>query len=115
MAHKEPTRDNFIDCDPDKTPRPERLMDYELGWQLYLSNLTLGANLYFMDYKDQLVATGQLSDTGNAISVNVPSSYRTGIELQAGLKPARWFDWELSVSLSRNRIKNFTEIGRAHV
>ncbi|MCX4258946.1 MAG: TonB-dependent receptor [Muribaculaceae bacterium] len=109
VAHKEPTRDNFIDCDPDKTPRPERLMDYELGWQLYLSNLTLGANLYFMDYKDQLVATGQLSDTGNAISVNVPSSYRTGIELQAGLKPARWFDWELSVSLSRNRIKNFTE------
>ena len=109
VAHKEPTRDNFIDCDPDKFPRPEQLMDYEIGWQLTGQWFSAGANLYFMDYKNQLVATGQLSDTGNAISVNVPSSYRTGIELQGALKPTGWFDWELSASLSRNRIKNFTE------
>ena len=62
-----------------------------------------------MDYKDQLVVTGQLSDTGNALSVNTPSSYRMGIELQAALRPCRWFDWDINDTLSRNRIKNFTE------
>lgn len=62
-----------------------------------------------MDYRDQLVVTGQLSDTGNAISVNVPDSYRAGIEFQGALRPARWFDWQINATLSRNRIKNFTE------
>jgi iron complex outermembrane receptor protein len=62
-----------------------------------------------MDYKDQLVATGELSDTGNALSVNVPDSYRMGVELQAALRPTYWFEWNLNATLSRNRIKNFVE------
>ena len=62
-----------------------------------------------MDYKDQLVATGELSDTGNAISVNVPESYRAGIEIQTMLKPCDWFEWNFNMTLSRNRIKNFVE------
>ena len=62
-----------------------------------------------MDYKDQLVVTGQLSDTGNPLSVNVPKSYRMGIELQTSLTPCEWFDWQLNATLSRNRIKDFTE------
>lgn len=55
------------------------------------------------------MVTGQLSDTGNAISVNVPESYRMGIELQGSLRPLSWFDWQLNATLSRNRIKNFVE------
>ena len=62
-----------------------------------------------MDYKDQLVATGRLSDTGNAVSENVPDSYRAGVELQLGVKPCNWFDWAINATLSRNRIKNFVE------
>ena len=63
----------------------------------------------YMYYRDQLVATGELSDTGNPISVNVPSSYRAGIELQAAVKPCKWFEWQANATLSRNRIKNFVE------
>lgn len=109
VAHKEPTRANFTDGDPAHTPTAERMFDYELGYTFAHSVFTVGANLYFMDYKDQLVLTGQLSDTGNPLSVNVPSSYRMGIELQAGVKPCSWLDWQINATLSRNRIKNFTE------
>ena len=63
-----------------------------------------------MKYIDQLVLTGQLSDTGNAMSVNVPDSYRAGIELALGIKPCHWFNWGINATLSRNRIRNFTEI-----
>ena len=63
-----------------------------------------------MDYTDQLVLTGQLSDTGNAMSVNVPDSYRAGVELALGMRPCKWFDWNINATLSRNRIKNFTEM-----
>ncbi|MDE6127497.1 MAG: TonB-dependent receptor, partial [Muribaculaceae bacterium] len=81
----------------------------EAGYFYDCPLFSLGANLYYMDYKDQLVTTGQLSDTGNALSVNVPSSYRLGIELQGALRPARWFDWQINATLSRNRIKDFVE------
>ena len=109
VAHKEPVRDNFTDSDPAHLPHAERLFDYEAGYSYNSSIFSLGANLYFMDYKDQLVATGEISDTGNPISVNVPDSYRAGIELQATLRPCTWFNWNFNTTLSRNRIKNFTE------
>lgn len=109
VAHKEPTRDNFTDSDPAHYPVAERMFDYELGYSYAGKIFSAGANLYFMDYKNQLVVTGQLSDTGNAISVNVPRSYRAGIELQGTLAPVSWFDWQLNATLSRNRIKDFTE------
>lgn len=109
VAHKEPTRDNFIDCAPGRAPRSERLFDYEVGYNYLDKIFNVGVNLYYMNYKDQLVATGQLSDTGNPVSENVPSSYRAGIELQFALKPCQWFDWAINATLSRNRIKDFVE------
>lgn len=109
VAHKEPTRDNFTDSDPGHYPEAERMFDYELGYSFTNSLFSIGANLYMMDYKNQLVVTGQLSDTGNAISVNVPKSYRAGIELQGALRPIDWFDWQVNATLSRNRIRDFVE------
>ncbi len=109
VAQKEPTRDNFTDGDPAHRPESERLNDFEAGYTFNHRVFTLGVNLYYMLYRDQLVATGELSDTGNPISVNVPDSYRAGIELQAALRPCRWFDWAFNMTLSRNRIKDFTE------
>ena len=109
VAHKEPTRSNFTDGDPTHIPNAERLFDYELGYTFSHQIFNVGVNLYYMDYKDQLVATGQLSDTGNPLSINVPESYRAGIELQGALKPVHWFEWQINATLSRNRIRNFTE------
>lgn len=109
VAHKEPVRDNFTDADPQHYPEAERLFDYELGYSYDCRLFSLAANLYYMGYKDQLVVTGQLSDTGNPLSVNVPDSYRMGVELQGALRPVSWFDWQLNATLSRNRIKNFVE------
>lgn len=109
VAHKEPTRDNFVDAASGRQPRAERLFDYELGYSYTGKLFTAGFNLYYMDYKDQLVATGQLSDTGNSVMENVPSSYRMGIEFQLGIKPCKWFDWNLNATISRNRIKDFVE------
>ncbi len=109
VAHKEPVRDNFTDGDPKHYPSAERLFDYEAGYSYTNKIFSLAANLYYMDYQDELVVTGQLSDTGNPLSVNVPESYRLGVELQASLRPCTWFDWDINATFSRNRIKNFTE------
>ncbi len=109
VAQKEPTRDNFTDGDSGHYPESERLDDFEAGYTFNHKLFSVGLNLYYMSYKDQLVVTGQLSDTGNPLSVNVPDSYRMGMEFQAAMRPCEWFDWQFNLTLSCNRIKDFVE------
>jgi iron complex outermembrane recepter protein len=66
-------------------------------------------NLYYMDYINQLVKTGQLNDVGDAIMVNIPKSYRAGIEVTGGMKFFNFIDWQINATLSRNKIKDYTE------
>ena len=62
-----------------------------------------------MDYKNQLVLTGELNDVGSPLRTNVESSYRTGVELVAGIKLAEKFDLNLNATISNNIIRDFTE------
>lgn len=109
VAHKEPTRNNFI-TDLSVQPVSERLFDYEAGYEFRNDWLHAGANLYYMDYKDQLVLTGKLNEIGEPLSENVPESYRLGAELSFGLKTRAGFSWDISATLSRNRVKDFQEV-----
>lgn len=109
VAHKEPTRNNHVEASAGREPRPERLFDYELGYAYSGDIFSAGVNLYYMDYKDQIVLTGRLNEIGEAVSDNVRSSYRAGIELQAGVRITDWLRWDVNATLSRNRIKNYTE------
>jgi iron complex outermembrane recepter protein len=109
IANREPSRDNYKDADPGQIPNPERLYDYELGYNLNLKNFRTGVNLYFMDYKDQLVLTGKINNVGEAIMTNVPHSYRAGIEITAGASVFHWLKWNIAATLSRNKIESFTE------
>lgn len=109
MAHKEPTRNNYTDGYLHEHPKSEQLLDYEVGYQYANSWLHAGANLYYMDYKDQLVLTGELNEIGEAVAANVPDSYRAGIEIMAGVNLPCGFSWDINATFSRNRIKDFTE------
>ncbi len=62
-----------------------------------------------MDYKNQLVLTGEINDVGSAIMTNVDKSYRTGMELSAGIKFNDNLKWDMNATFSKNKIKNFTQ------
>ena len=110
VAHREPSRDNFTDADPLKpTPIAEKLNDFEIGWNYKAQSVNFSTNVYYMNYDNQLVLTGQINDVGSAVMENVKSSYRLGIELNAGLKFNHQFSWKGNLTLSENKIKNFTE------
>ncbi|HYQ58165.1 MAG TPA: TonB-dependent receptor, partial [Draconibacterium sp.] len=110
VANREPNRTAFVDYpEGNEPPVHETLYDWELGYNYASSKLSLGANFYFMNYKDQLVVTGQINDVGAPIMVNVDKSYRTGMELQAGVQIANNFQWNGNTTLSINQIKDFTE------
>ena len=68
-----------------------------------------GTNIYLMSYKNQLIHTGQINSTGAPIMTNVDKSSRTGVEFMAGIKFLRKFNWNLNVTISSNKIENFTE------
>ena len=110
MAHKEPTRNNYTDGKIHEHPTAERLIDYELGYTFGNRLFKAGANLYYMDYKDQLVLTGELNEIGEPLAANIPDSYRAGIELMAGITLPCGFRWDANATFSRNRIKEFTEV-----
>ena len=111
VANREPTRTDFKEAsgDPNATPAAETLYDTEMGYKLRTGKSSLAINLYGMIYRDQLVPTGELSDVGYSIMTNVGKSYRAGLEMSAGIRPADLVNWNLNLTLSRNMIKDFTE------
>ncbi|WP_159520914.1 TonB-dependent receptor [Sunxiuqinia indica] len=110
VAHREPTRSNFVDADPaGKQPVSETLRDLEAGYTYKTSSFLVGANLYYMSYKDQLIQTGEINDVGAPIMVNADDSYRAGIELTGGLKITRSLNWDGNLTFSQNKITDFTE------
>jgi iron complex outermembrane receptor protein len=63
-----------------------------------------------MQYKDQLVLTGEINNVGEAVMVNVPQSYRLGVELSGGFRLIpEMLDFSFTATVSRNKIKNFTQ------
>jgi iron complex outermembrane receptor protein len=110
VGHREPNRSNFVDANPAlPVPDYESLIDYELSYRLNSTRATLETNLYFMDYDNQLVLTGEINDVGNPVMRNMKDSYRTGIELIAGIMPLEALRWDLNLTLSRNKIRNYTD------
>ncbi len=110
IAHKEPTRNNFennINAELEM-PKAERLNDLEVGYKYQSAIFSGGANLYWMDYKDQFVLTGEIDKLGEAITRNLPKSYRLGIEFEAALKPVSWFRWDANATWAKNRVKGIT-------
>ncbi|MDZ7934806.1 MAG: TonB-dependent receptor [Emticicia sp.] len=107
VGNKEPSRQDFIDNA--QVPLAETLRDLEIGYRTAGEKLSFDANFYYMNYKNQLVLTGQVNDVGNAIRVNVPQSYRAGLELMANWKFAPRWALSANTTFSQNKINNFTE------
>ena len=109
ISNREPNRSNYRDADPGKIPLSEQLFDYELGYSFHSSNFLAEANLFYMDYKDQLVLTGEINSVGAAIMANVPESYRFGMEISSALKVSQKLKIDVNASFSKNKVINFTE------
>jgi iron complex outermembrane recepter protein len=108
IANREPSRNNYQDADPGKIPAFETLHDYEAGYSFHNRWLRAVLNLYYMHYRDQLVLTGEINSVGEAVMVNVPQSYRAGIEVTAGITILKSLTWDVNVAISRNKILDFT-------
>ncbi len=109
VANREPTRSDFTDNPITEVPKPERLNNIEAGVRAKAGRFSYNANFYFMDYKDQLILTGQINDVGAYIRENVESSYRAGIELDGTFQLSKSWTFGGNIAFSQNKIAEFTE------
>lgn len=107
IGQREPNRDDYTESTPESRPKAEILRNLEVGYAYGGKNWSLFANFYHMDYQDQLVLTGAVNDVGGYTRQNIPDSYRMGLELGGQVRVGK-FDWQGNLSLSRNKIDEFT-------
>ena len=108
MAAHEPNRDDF-EANEQEQPKAEHLTDLEVNIGRKNSLFSWNVTAYYMSYKDQLVLTGKINYVGEYTRTNIPDSYRAGVEAQGTLRPVSWFDINANLTLSQNKISNFTE------
>lgn len=109
VGNKEPNRDDYTQSTPNSRPKSETLYDWEAGYKLQAQRYAFTANAYYMNYRNQLVLSGQINDVGAYNRVNVPNSYRAGIELELGTVLTRQLRWNANATFSQNKVRSFTE------
>ncbi len=108
LGNKEPNRDDF-EAGKAHQPKHETLHDFELGAEKRTAIFSYGATGYYMLYKNQLILTGQINDVGAYTRVNVPNSYRIGLELQGRTNITNWINAGANLTISKNKIRRSDE------
>ncbi len=115
-ASREPTRMDLLAGEDNatvghdlKAVKPERVVDFEAGIDYHSATLTLATNVYAMEFRNEIAATGELSDIGLPLRRNVDRSYRRGLEIDLHWMPARHWVITHSSNFSRNRIREWTQ------
>jgi len=103
VANKEPNRNDF----ENSVNTSEKLNDFELGWRFNTKNIRVNTNIYYMLYKDQLVLTGAIDDTGAQLRATSGKSYRLGLEIDAQIKLSNKFSLQPNIALSSNKNIDF--------
>ncbi len=109
IGNREPNRDDFVNSTPKNYPRTESMQDLEAGYNFNGNKFSVAANIYYMNYKDQLVLTGKINDVGSYIRQNIAKNFRRGVELQTRFAPIRMIEWNANLTLSQNQTGKFSE------
>jgi iron complex outermembrane receptor protein len=116
MSTREPARNDLFHGEDNPSivydlhaVKPERVLDYEAGVNYASAALTLAANVYAMEFRNEIAPTGELSEIGLALRRNVDRSYRRGVELEATWQATPSIHLRSNANISRNRISEWTQ------
>ncbi|MCA0375279.1 MAG: TonB-dependent receptor [Gemmatimonadetes bacterium] len=124
VTSREPARNDLLAGDDDLNAgnvadygdftrvKPERLRDTELGLSLTRRALDLSANLYSMDFTNDIARIGAPTASGSILRRNVGASYRRGIELDVAYRGLARVVLAGNATWSDNRIRQFTDSSR---
>ena len=97
---------SFVFGDP--TAHAEKVLDLELGAQWKKKKYDIGANLFWMEFYDEILPEGGVdANTGLRKSINADRSVHAGIELTASAKVHRSIQLSANTAFNHNRLKDF--------
>jgi iron complex outermembrane receptor protein len=116
MSTREPTRNDLFQGEDNASfahdlhaVKPERLVDLEAGFERHGATTTFSANVYAMQFHNEIASTGEYSDIGLLLRRNVDRSYRRGVELEGSWRATPRLTLRGNANVSRNRIASWTQ------
>ncbi len=98
----------LIDSNGNPLIKPEKLIDFESGATYRFGRGEFNLTLYRMDFRDELVPNGAVTDEGYPRLGNAASSLHQGIEVEAEYRPVRWLKFRISGHKSIDRLSEMT-------
>jgi len=118
---REPTRNDMFGGNDDlladslgnpilANTKPEYVLNHELGFRLKNNKLNLNVNLYYMDFKNEIVLDGKFGPNGLALTNNVEQSFRTGVEMSLTYKVNKHLSLVNNSAFNYSQIKENSEV-----
>lgn len=119
-SHREPTRTNmfggndYLKMNKDRTiayynVNPESVINYELGLNHRYNKLYLQANLFYMDFKNEIALIGGTTPSGVSLTESVDKSFRSGLELDLKYNVTNNFNVSYNYSFTYAKVVNGDE------
>jgi iron complex outermembrane receptor protein len=113
---REPARSDMLNGEDNATlpydltaVEPERVVNAEAGVEVRRGGLVARANLYAMEFDNEIALSGELSEIGLPVRRNAGRSHRRGVELDVAWSPSPRWTLSAAAALSRNRIEEWTQ------
>ena len=113
---REPARSDMLNGEDDaslpydlEAVLPESLVDFEAGAEWRRGGLALRADVYAMEFENEIALSGELTEVGLPARRNAGSSHRRGVELGLDYAVSPRLRLGLAAALSRNRIDAWTQ------
>ena len=89
--------------------KPERVVDGEAGVEVKQGGFVGRADVYAMEFENEIALTGELSEIGLPVRRNTGRSHRRGVELDLSWNPSPRWRLGTNAALSWNRIEAWTQ------
>lgn len=114
QSFREPTRTNmFMFSDNDwlidglfNNVKPEKVVDYEFGVKHTSNKLVLQANLFYMNFSNEILPSGGTAPNSVGNSVSSPNSFRKGIEIDFKYNITKYLSFDYNQSLTYTKFED---------
>ncbi|GAB4337217.1 MAG: TonB-dependent receptor [Calditrichia bacterium] len=86
---------------------PERLTDYEFGLNYQTENTMASINLYYMDFRDEIIKKGQVDRFGQPITGNADKTLHRGVEFSLRQRILPGLQFTGNATYSQNILKEY--------
>ncbi len=116
MTSREPGRGDLLSGEENASVvhdltavKPEKVVAVELGTTLSKGPITAQMNIYTMEFRDEIVLTGEQSEVGLSIRKNAGRSFRRGLEWDLAYRASPKLAVRFTGNWSWNRITSWTQ------